>query len=812
MRHCEERSDEATAWARRMIALAGPLIILLAGAASSSTNPQKWDGSRISPVHQIPLKDELNQLIVPTESNPLPFSARFTCAPCHDYGVIKQGLHFNGASDATSATTGLSETTGSTAMAGRPGEPWIWLDERTGTQIPVSTHPWKGVWNPARLGLSDWDFTLLFARHMPGGGAAEPPDKDMTPESRWSVSGKIEINCLGCHNASRRQNPSEWAKQVLRQNFRWAATAAAGLGEVGGMSSRLRPTWDIFDGPNPDDSEWAVAPSVKYDRTLFDSKHRAFLDIAYKPDDARCLACHSASPIAQRKLDAEDDVHSAAGIKCASCHRHDVSHAMVRGYEGEAGDNPALLSEDFTCKACHLGGVSSRGGKIAAGRLGAPYPLHKGIPAVHFDRLACTVCHSGPMTAKEATRVRTSRANRLGIFGVANWTTALPAIQEPVYLRDKNNKLTPNRMMWPAFWGEVKDGKITPLAPEKVLAAAGDILFPEKAATRVLAALFGVPDLDGTPVLIMAGTAFELNVDGGLTASPYEGEKTGDEPAWAVRKDGKCSPLLAAFDPTNAETSADPEARIQKILEALNAAEGAPGKAALLYKGFFYKLVDNALDKSEKKEPPTVRDSRADRVVRDDRVDRVATPHFGWLKDGTLSPFIPEPERKAIAALAGSDQTLTEDQVADVLKALGRADHVYISGGVLFRLNDKGALVAETNSAADPVAWPLAHQVRPARQALGVNGCTDCHSATSNFFFGRVRGAGPLRTEMVTTRSAASAMGLIKPYQFLFGLSFTARPAFKLFLGAAAALVGALLLIAGLVALGRFAGLIEKRN
>lgn len=730
-------------------------------------------------MHQIPLKDELNQPIVPTESNPLPFSARYTCAPCHHYDVIKKGLHFAGPAS---------------GAGGRPGEPWIWLDERTGTQIPVSAHPWKGVWDPARLGLSDWDLTLLFGRHMPGGGAAEPSDKDMTPGSRWGVSGKIEINCLGCHNASRRQNPSEWAKQVLRENFRWAATAAAGLGEVGGISSRLRPTWDVFDGPNPDDSEWAVAPSVKYDRTLFDSKHRAFLDIAYKPDDARCLACHSTAPVAQRKFEAEDDVHSAAGIKCVSCHRHDVSHAMVRGYEGEAADDPALLSEDFTCKACHLGGVSSKGEKIPAGRLGAPYPLHKGIPAAHFDRLACTVCHSGPAPAKETTRVRTSRANRLGIFGVADWATPLPAIQEPVYLRDKNNRLTPNRMMWPAFWGETKDGKVSPLAPDKVLTAAGDILFPEKAATRVLAALLNVADLEGTPILVIGETAFEMNVDGGLTASPYDGEKIGGEPIWAVRKDGKFSALLPTFDPANAETSADPEARIQKILEALNAAEGAPGKAGIQVKGYLYRLVDNALDKSEKKEA-------AD-----------AAPRFGWLKDGGLMPFIPEPERKAISALAGSDQTLTEDQVSGVLKALGRADHVYVSGGVLFRLNDKGALAAETNAAADPVAWPLAHQVRPARQALGVNGCTDCHSPTSNFFFGRVRGAGPLKTETVTTRSASSTMGLVKPYQLLFGLTFTARPAFKMFLAAAAALIGALLLIAGLVALGRFAGLIEKRS
>ena len=56
--------------------------LLLAGAALA-VDHTKWAGSRISPVHQIPLRDETNQLIVPTETSPLPFSTRFSCAPCH---------------------------------------------------------------------------------------------------------------------------------------------------------------------------------------------------------------------------------------------------------------------------------------------------------------------------------------------------------------------------------------------------------------------------------------------------------------------------------------------------------------------------------------------------------------------------------------------------------------------------------------------------------------------------------------------------------------------------------------------------------
>jgi hypothetical protein len=765
-------------------------ILTFIGAAADS--PQKklvWDGSRITPVHQIPLKDDLNQVIVPTESYPLPFSSRYTCEPCHDYQIIRQGLHFN---EITSTSTG------------RPGEPWVWVDEKTGTTLPLSYRNSKGIWNPKDLGLTPWDFTLLFGRHMTGGGIAEPDDKDMTPESRWNVAGKLEINCLGCHNASQVQSHSEWAKQILRENFRWAATAASGLGEVGGMSSRLKGTWDVFDGPNPDDSEWAIAPSVLYNKNLFDSKHRAMFDIAYKPEDSRCLACHSAALAEMKKFNFDEDVHSAAGLKCVSCHRNDITHAMVRGYEGEGKDNPALPSEDFTCVGCHLGGKSTKDQAILPGRLGAPYPLHKGIPKVHFDRLSCTACHSGPMPAKEAARVRTSRANRLGIYGVAQWATGFPSILEPVYIRDKNKKLTPHRLFWPSFWAEIKGEKISPLNPEFVSAAAGEILTPEKAVTRVLTSLFNMPELDGTPALVMDGKIYELNVDGGLDASPYPAVSKERALFWAAKKDSQITALIPVFNPEAPEAAAEAETRIQKVLEALKNTEAAPGQPVCVYKNVLYRIVESYVDKSEFKGEPA------------------SLPQLFWLKDGKTLPFIPDFERKTIEELTGAEQTLTEAQVELMLQALERkrqetksnetGQYVYISGGKLFRLSDKQTLEVKNNEAAGPVAWPFAHQVRPAKQALGTNGCTDCHRAGSSFFFGRVTGSGPLKTKKVLVRSASSFMGLTRPYHFLFGLSFTVRPVLKWILFIAAVVVGMTLLLVLLLVLGKLTGLIEKRR
>jgi hypothetical protein len=776
--------------ALRLVFLIGvSLMIVPAAAPARKQEKPAWDGNQTTPVHLIPLKDEFDQPIIPTEAYPLPFSSRYTCAPCHEYEVIRQGLHFK-------ETASLNP--------GRPGEPWVWVDEKTGTCLPLSQHGWPGMWNPSEVGLSAWEFTLLFGRHMAGGGVSEPDEKEITPDSRWEVSGKVEINCLGCHGASTAQSLSEWTRQIMRQNFRWAATAASGLGEVNGMASRLAGTWDIFDGPNPDDTEWAVAPSVKYESTLFDSKHRLSFNLVYKPGDERCLACHSVTPIDVEKFAFDGDAHAAAGLKCASCHRNGISHTMIRGYEGEAADNPILDSDDFTCAGCHLGNEKAEGQKALAGRLGAPFPEHRGLPAVHFKRLSCTVCHSGPWPGEEVTRVRTSRANRLGIYGIARWSTDLPAIFEPVYVRDQHGKLTPHRLMWPAFWAKRRNTAILPLRPEQVLAAAGDILSPDQGVVNILAALTLELEPDETAVLVLQDRVYEVNADGGLNASAYPGELPAHEPLWAIRRDNQILPLIPEFDPAAEELDQDTQAMLQKILGALAGSKGAPGKPVLVYQDVLYQVVESYLEKS--KNPG----------------EAAAAPRLAWLVSKKIEPLVPEFQLRTIAQVTGLEQTLTEEQVALVLEALMNADrnsrqdpasdYVYISGGKMFEAGKNGKLSARDSAAAGPVAWPMAHQVRPARQSLGVNGCTDCHRLGSRFLFRKTRATGPLKTTQVQVLSANSFMELSRSYQMLFGFSFAVRPLFKWALFLSVIVIGSIFLLVLLLGLGRFTGLIEKRK
>jgi len=760
---------------------------------------QAWDGSRTTAVHVIQLKDEFDQLVVPSESYPLPYSTKYTCAPCHDYSIICGGLHFSSPSS---------------AQNGRPGEPWIWVDAKTGTVLPLSYQNWEGTWNPSDLGLTAWSFTLLFGRHMTGGGISEPDDEKTSPESRWNVSGKLEINCMGCHNASRMQSHSEWAKQVLRHNFRWAAVAASGLGEVGGMASRLPGTWDLYDGPNPDDKEWAVVPFVRYAKERFDSKHRVFFDIAPEIDDQRCLACHSVHQVGEKRHTAEQDVHSTAGLMCVDCHSNDVSHNMIHGYEGEAQEYQEKERADFTCQGCHMGENLSEKGGPTQGRLGAPYPQHPGIPAVHFEKLSCTVCHAGALPKKGLTRIRTSRANRLGIYGIAQWFTEWPHMVEPVFARGSTGKISPHRLIWPAFWAKMEGERIYPLGPPDVEEAAGSLLTAEQDVGEVLKILALYADIQGIPVLVLSGNVYEPNVDGLLDVSPYFGEQTELEIFWGVKANGKITSLIPDFDPDAEDPDVDAEIHIQNILIALARLDDAPGKPALFYKKAMYQLTEGYVEKLESQK------------------EAADAAELFWLKDEERVPVVSEFQIQTIKEMVGFEHTLTEAQVKLILqvlsekgegqndsstssassKALDEEEYVYLSGGRLFRLDRDGNLSAARHPAAEPAVWPLGHQVRSAQQSLGINGCTDCHSEGSPFFFGKIIGTGPLKTEIVEKRSAHMFMDLDKPYQRLFGLSFRVRPLFKVILIVASVIVGSVLLLMFLWILGRYTGLLEKRR
>lgn len=181
-----------------------------------------------------------------------PYSPRQTCgmSGCHDYDKLVQGYHF---------TQGKGEM-----MPERMAARYRWV---------TSPGNYGGTWgSPAPLyrqlaaktnasarviDMTSFEFvTASCGACHPGGGPLEfdrdgqrydlreaDPASGFTPggdnrldgdyyKARWSESGVIEADCLLCHLPE-----YDWGRregQIKRLNFHWAATAAAGFGDVTG--------------------------------------------------------------------------------------------------------------------------------------------------------------------------------------------------------------------------------------------------------------------------------------------------------------------------------------------------------------------------------------------------------------------------------------------------------------------------------------------------------------------------------------------------------------------------------------------------
>ena len=621
---------------------------LIAAEEAAKLLGDESDGSRANPIHLIPLfaendKGEKGERIDPNAEHAMPFSTRWTCGECHSYGTISRGWHFN--------------AVGGNAPAGRPGEPWLYFNSKLGVQLPLSYRAWPGMHRPEQVGLTPPEFTKIFGRHMPGGGPGEVTPTDIEEIARQYISGKLEVDCLACHNAHPGQDqgsPTGYAIQVTKMNFRWAAAASSEFADVTGSVADAGPTYDPFDP----DAEEPKAPRVTYDKRAFDAKGNVLMQIVREAPKQRCYFCHSDLYCVEdgekpEKWRADEDVHMAAGLTCVDCHRNGLGHNIVRGYDGEAADSVNPLATATSCRGCHLG--DENGTRATGGRLGAPVPKHKGIPAVHFERLTCTACHSGPWPGDEPVLAKTSRAHRLGTINVNKEVRVLPHILAPVFARqavtDANSspKIGPHKLVWPAYWGTLDD----------------------KAAV--------------VPVAL---------------------------------------------------------ATVTKVVGA---------------------------------------------VLKD-----VAIPATGdWSE-------------------------LKEEQVAQALKALdgaGQKKPVYVTGGMLYELNDDGTVAGRQNHpAAEPYMWPIAHNVRPAAQSLGVGKCTVCHSTNSPFFFGKVAVDSPIVSVSKLTRTQYEFQQVPYGRTWAFAMSFVFRPWFKVIAIGSVAVIAIVLLLYGLKALGAIARVLAEQE
>ncbi|MCH9021714.1 MAG: hypothetical protein IID32_03005 [Planctomycetes bacterium] len=440
-------------------------VILLAGV--SLCEGEIRTDSRTPYVHVITLYDKDSERIDHKDRfEAKPYSATVTCGKCHDVEAIHTGWHFNAQN--------------SNVAPGRRGEPWVWVDGETRTQLPLSYRDWPGTYRPSEVGLSQWEFARHFGRHLPGMMLSQPESESNSEDSnpgRWPITGGLEDDCLICHSGDPSYNAGEWAVQVEKENYQWASVAAAGLAVIKGDTRKLP---DDFDPEFPELSGPDVQlPTTQYYASKFDANGRVFFDIVRVPRDERCYFCHTTHgvdlnlpPRHQEDL----DIHTRAGMSCTDCHRHGLDHMVTRSYEGEETHNDNISAGTLTCRACHIGQEGTDDPFKFGGRLGAPIAKHEDFPAIHFEKMECTVCHSGRWAQMDTLAIQTSLAHGLGLSDEHRHRDDPPYLVEPVFLRQSNGKIGIHRALWPAFWAVWEDEKITPLPLEEVNATLSSLL------------------------------------------------------------------------------------------------------------------------------------------------------------------------------------------------------------------------------------------------------------------------------------------------------------------------------------------------
>jgi hypothetical protein len=126
-------------------------------------------------------------------------------------------------------------------------------------------------------------------------------------------------------------------------------------------------------------------------------------------------------------------------------------------------------------------------------------------------------------------------------------------------------------------------------------------------------------------------------------------------------------------------------------------------------------------------------------------------------------------DKKLAEALKALKETIKEDS----------AEPAYFSAGGVCRLNSNGQLEQSAHAAANPYAWRLAHDVRPARWSSGAKGCFECHSAGAPYFEGVVEAIGPAPLAKPVAEPMYRLAGYDKTKIDAWNKSFQGRTAFK---------------------------------
>lgn len=352
-------------------------------------------GQRPSAHQDIWLRNESGERITPADNAADPYSPRKTCGACHHYPTIVQGEHFRMGASAKKADPSRANLPPELLPGEGQPAPYAGAAIYDWIAANAANHPGGGPMECLNLRPAGGTPTNLVEAERIVSSSRNPHlQSRLTPDgrSRFKASGVLEADCLLCHLSGYRLERRN--DQVASRNYRWAATAGSGLGEVTGRvwtPGEGKGTWEFSRRP-------IVTYHWKNGMFLKDGRLSGRL-IRKAVSSSSCLACHGTTQALRTGTlyRSGDDVHIKAGLRCADCHT--PAEAVPGGRLSHRFGGPSA-SGDFrqtgmkTCTDCHL----APGG-------GAPDPTltHADMlpsAAFHLRLLACTACHATAQPAK----------------------------------------------------------------------------------------------------------------------------------------------------------------------------------------------------------------------------------------------------------------------------------------------------------------------------------------------------------------------------------------------------------------------------
>jgi len=479
------------------------------------------------------LKNELGETITPARNRTDAYSPRKTCGGCHGYATITSGYHFQqGFDDMSDRYSRKQPWILSPGMYGKwqPAAAAALLARKTNQntrEMDLSTYDWIG--GQGKLNAKSKIKSPACGWCHPGGGPLEygrgtdgrrdlsmnhvqaenrntaPLDGDytsrFTPDKRshFKESGVLEADCLICHLPGYRMDDRN--QQINARNYRWAATAGAGIGKVSGEVFTYGKPDAGPDHPRFMEGSWNFSrkPAVTYhwqNKRLFTDDGRMNGNIISKSvGSGNCQQCHRAGDAKNTGSihDARFDAHASAKLQCTDCHGlagrnagERMKHQIAKGWSLHNTVRDDLDGAGMkTCVTCHLEGGYVPTRKGMPGSAKNPSESHgEKLPKATFHTyiIHCTGCHATAQPGRAMYLLDMSAGRETGYTAdtleTVLWLNDYAGLSakpwKPWFVRAKTGKdlaeryvpYVPKVFQW--FGEKTANGEIRPIALHEV--------------------------------------------------------------------------------------------------------------------------------------------------------------------------------------------------------------------------------------------------------------------------------------------------------------------------------------------------------